>query len=81
MDQKIDEAVKFIHSYAPHITEWVTLKKELLKLLPADKRKLFSTRDPITKKINFNEFEQTIIEQWKVIAGKELYLSRYETKK
>lgn len=76
MDQKIDEAINFIHSYAPHITEWVTLKKELLKVLPADKRKLFSTRDPATKKINFNEFEQSIIEHWKVITGKELYLKQ-----
>jgi hypothetical protein len=81
MDQKIDEAIKFVYSYAPDITEWVILKKELLKLLSADKRKLFSTRDPVTKKTNFNEFEQSIIEHWKVITGKELYLSKYETKK
>jgi len=81
MEQNIDEALKFIHSYAPDISEWVVLKKELLKFLSVDKRRLFSTRDPVTKKLNFNEFEQAIVERWKVIGGKELYLSRYETKK
>lgn len=76
MDPKIEEAIKFVHSYAPDIKEWKVLKKELLKFLPSDCRKVFSTRDSLTKKMNFNEFEKTVVDYWKEITGAELYLEK-----
>lgn len=76
MDPKVEEVINFVHSYAPNITEWKVLKKELLKSLPPSHRKLFSTRDNLTKKMNFNEFEETVAEYWKKIAGVELYLEK-----
>jgi|APGre2960657373_1045057.scaffolds.fasta_scaffold235441_2 hypothetical protein len=76
MDPKVEEVVNFVHSYAPNITEWMVLKKELLKSLPSSHRKLFSTRDSSTKKMNFNDFEKTVVEHWHKIAGVELYLEK-----
>lgn len=72
MDPKIEEAIKFVHAYAPEINEWKVLKKELLKTLAPNYRKLFSTRDPKTKKPNFNDFEKSISLEWKKISGIEL---------
>lgn len=75
MDQKTHEAISFIHSYtAGGITDWKVLKKELLRLLPPDQRKLFSTRNSRTKKQTLNDFEKSVIERWKEITGSCLYL-------
>lgn len=74
MDQKMHEAILFVHSYAFQVSDWKVLKKELLKVLPPDKRKLFSTRDQKTKKQFLNSLEKEIIEEWKKITGKSLYL-------
>lgn len=76
MDPKIEEAINFVHSYAPNLTEWKVLKKEMLKFLPSSHRKLFSTRDAKTKKMNFNDFEKTVLEHWQKITGVELYLEK-----
>ncbi len=76
MEPKILEAIHFVHSYAPDITEWKVLKKELLRTLPSDRRKLFSTRDAKTKKQNFNDFEKDVALQWKKITGIDLYLNK-----
>jgi len=76
MDPKIEETINFVYSYAPNITDWRVLKKELLKSLPSCHRKLFSTRDNSTKKLNFNDFEKTVVEYWQKISGVELYLEK-----
>ena len=74
MDTKIEETLEFIHSYAPTISDWKVLKKELLKSLHPEQRKLFSTRDPVTKNVAINEFELKIIKKWEKVTGIELYL-------
>lgn len=76
MDPKVEEVVNFVHSYAPNITEWKVLKKELLKSLPSSHRKLFSTRDNSTKKMNFNDFEKAVFEYWQKLTGLKLYLEQ-----
>lgn len=76
MDPKIEEAINFVHSYAPDIKEWKILKKELLKFLPVNQRKLFSTRDKKTKEMNFNDLEKSIVERWKIITGMNVYLNK-----
>ena len=72
MNEKIEEALQFIKSYAPDINEWKVLKRELMKCLNPQVRKLFSTRDPITKIQNFNEVEQTVADRWQTITGNEI---------
>lgn len=72
----MEETINFVYSYAPNITDWRVLKKELLKSLPPSHRKLFSTRDNSTKRLNFNDFEKTVVEYWQKIAGVELYLEK-----
>jgi hypothetical protein len=62
---QIDEALHFIMTYASEIKEWKELKKELMKCLHPRLRKSFSTRDPVTKKQNFNEFEKIVFQRWK----------------
>lgn len=76
MDEKVEEVLQFVSSYASSVTEWRVLKKELLRILPPEKRKLFSTRDSKTKAANFNEFEGTVAQRWKEITGVEVYLPR-----
>lgn len=76
MDLKIKDAVDFVHSYASSITEWKTLKKELLRSLHPTARKLFSTRDTKTKVLNFNSLEIEIVEYWKKLTGVDLYLGK-----
>lgn len=76
MDPKIEEAIKFVHAYAPAIAEWKILKKELLKLLHPTERKLLSTRDKKTKILNHNELELEIIARWKELTGTDLYLGK-----
>jgi GGDEF domain-containing protein len=76
MEKRVEEALEFVHSYAPEIKEWKTLKKELLKVLPSDCRKQFSTRDSKTKVLNFNSFEENIATGWKKLSGSDLYLGK-----
>jgi DNA phosphorothioation-dependent restriction protein DptG len=75
MDKKIEETLRSINSYAT-IEDWLSLKKEILKEIPSDKRSLFSTRDPKTKKQSINAFEVEVIALWKEISGTDLYLDR-----
>ena len=76
MDSKIKDAILFVHGYAPQVLDWKVLKKEVLKSLPSEKRKLFSTRDPITKAANFNDLETDVIKLWKELTGIDLYLGK-----
>lgn len=76
MDENVEKALQFVGAYAPSIHEWRVLKKEVMKNLPPASRALFSTRDPVTKKQNFNDFERTVAERWREITGIELIFSR-----
>ena len=76
MDEKVKEAIRFVFSYAKDVTDWKTIKKELLKFLPAEQRKLFSTRDARTKKQIINEFEEAVIKEWQELTGTNLYLDK-----
>lgn len=68
MDPKIEEALQLIKTYAPEIREWKVLKRELMKCLNPQVRKLFSTRDPMTKKQNFNDLERSVSLRWEEIT-------------
>jgi len=73
-DTKIIEALNFVFSYAGHVDEWLTIKKELLKALPSKERMAFSTRDPITKKQRTNDFELKLAKCWFDLSGREVIM-------
>jgi hypothetical protein len=75
IDEKVEEALQFIKTYAYDVKEWKKLKQQILLNLPPEKRKLFSTRDPITKVQNFNDFERSVLNRWIEITGSNFILS------
>jgi hypothetical protein len=80
MEEKVLEAIKFVHTYAPSISDWKILKRELLNNLPMEKRRLFSRRDEKTKKQNFNDFEKNISVLWEEMSGCKLIFRDDEQK-
>ena len=70
--RKIQDQLNEISSYAGDCDDWVTIKKEVMKSIPSSLRKLFSTRDPITKEQNPNEFDILVMEYYYSITGKSL---------
>lgn len=45
-------------------SDWLVVKKQLLKSIPSDIRSNFSTRDYLTKKHTINEFEKSLIQYY-----------------
>lgn len=70
MDPKIVEALSFVYAYANHVDDWIVIKKELLKAMAPEERKLFSTRDPVTKAQRTNDFEYELAHRWSVMTGR-----------
>jgi|TARA_Y100000034_G_scaffold123815_1_gene171144 hypothetical protein len=68
------DQVRFVASYTESCDDWVTIKKEVMKGLPSFLRKHFSTRDPITKEQNLNDFEKELISYYREITGVSLIL-------
>ena len=58
------EAIENVFQYASHISDWLVIKKEILKSIPVEARSLFSQRDPITKKQRVNELEKSLAQFW-----------------
>lgn len=69
---KVEEAIGFVASYASNVSSWTIIKREILNNLPVEYRRLFSRRDPKTKKQNFNEFEKHVTDRWKELTGAEV---------
>jgi len=64
MNENVMSALREIYSYANHVDDWIVIKKELLRTLHPTDRKLFSTRDPITKRQRTNDFERNLAKIW-----------------
>ena len=62
---KLSEVAEF----AGDCDDWVTIKKEVMKLLPSSIRSMFSRRHPITKEQQTNKFEIELINYYKEITG------------
>jgi len=77
-EEAINESLNFVAKYAGNVSDWVVVKKELLKSLPPQYRKRFSTRDPVTKKQSMNDFEISLTKKWESITGKKLILNGHE---
>jgi hypothetical protein len=80
-EERIDEGISFVASYAKGVTDWATLKKELLKFFAPQERKLFSTRDPITKAQRMNEFEEEIARKWTKLTGFHVIITNHDEKR
>jgi len=77
-EEAIDESLNFVARYTSSVSDWITIKKELLKSLPPQYRKRFSTRDPVTKKQSMNDFEISLSKKWESITGKKLIFNGHE---
>ena len=82
MNKRImDDAINFVHSYVGDTTDWIVIKKELLKVLTAHDRMYFSTRDPITKEQSMNTFEKIVADKWYEMTGnRPILIGRNEKK-
>ena len=65
---QVYEKLKFIATYVTE-DDWSQFKRELLNLLSPVNRKIFSTRDPVTKLQALNDFELRLAEHWKELTG------------
>lgn len=81
LERSYVDALSVVHSYASHIDDWVSLKRQLLLVLKPSERKSFSTRDPKTFKQGVNDFEKEIMEKWCVMTGRELILMHDDKEK
>ncbi len=70
----IFEEIKFVSTFAKDCDDWVTIKKEIMRGIPSELRKNFSTRDPKTKEQNLNDFEKCLINYYKEHTGISLIL-------
>ena len=79
---RITNQIKEVSSYVGNCDDWVTIKKEIMKGIPSDLRKLFSRRDPITKEQVPNNFDMIVKEAYERFSGVDLKIrTRSERKK
>jgi hypothetical protein len=77
--ETLDEAISFVAGYVGGTTDWIVIKKELLKTLSPEDRRYFSTRDPVTKKQGLNNFEKIVMEKWYQTTGnRPIFMGRNE---
>lgn len=81
MNENIKKALDYIFSYASDVDDWMTIKKEFLKVLPPRDRIVFSTRDPKTKKQRTNDFERELAAIWSQMTGRRVVFRDDETKR
>ncbi len=72
--ERIIEQIDFVASYASDCDDWVTIKKQIMRGIPSQLRKNFSTRDPITKEQRLNQFEKQVINYYERVTGTSLVL-------
>ncbi len=62
--------IEFLTANMAEETDWLTVKKQLLRVLKPRDRKNFTTRDQLTKRhMPFNPFERAIREHWQQLTG------------
>lgn len=75
------DVLREVFEYASQTDDWIVIKKEVLRALPARLRKHFSLRHPITKKQQTNDFERELAEEWSRMSGREVLFRDDETDK
>lgn len=64
--------IEYVMKYASTSHNWLSIKKEILWLLPPSQRSKFSRRHYSTKKHSLNDFEKEIIAFWGSRTGVDL---------
>lgn len=70
----VKDAMKLVAGYASGTDNWITIKRELLVLLPVNERQLFSRRDELTKQQTINRYEEILINEWFVLTNVRLII-------
>lgn len=66
--ERYEEALIEVASYVDD-DDWIIIKKQLLRVLAADLRTGFTTRDPVTKRHGpMNRFEKNLASIWERIT-------------
>ena len=73
---RIVREIDIVSSYAKNCDDWMTIKKEIMKSIPSNLRKLFSRRDPITKEQVPNDFDMRVIDYYFSITGVKLKIRK-----
>ena len=68
------EYIDFASRVLKENNDWMNFKKIMLKTVPSNMRKKFSTRHPITKEQSLNDFEKKIIDIYYHKTGVKLKL-------
>lgn len=76
LSDDIIQAVHFVHSYASGETDWLKIKKEILKCVKPSSRTAFSSRHPVTKKQEINQFDVAVATYWEGLSGSVLTLKQ-----
>ena len=79
--ERIIEEINFVASYVDDCDDWVTIKKEVMRGIPSEMRKNFSTRDPKTKEQWLNSFEKEVISYYYNMTGITLILRSLSERK
>ena len=66
---KILDELELISTYMGDNDNWMDVKVFLLRGIRPEMRKLFSTRDHLTKKPHLNDFERHLIDIYKNMTG------------
>ena len=72
--EPIIAALEEVMTYVGDTTDWLVVKKQVLKMLPPAARTNFSTRHPKTKKQVPNAMEHAIVEWWHTKTGVRLVI-------
>lgn len=75
------EVLEEVSSYAGECDDWVTVKREIMQRLNPRLRRLFSTRDPITKEQSMNDFEAFLSAKFYEHTGVKLILRTREERR
>tara|TARA_R110001583_G_scaffold48919_14_gene153169 strand:+ start:12 stop:278 length:267 start_codon:yes stop_codon:yes gene_type:complete len=78
---KIIEQIDSVSCYTDDCDDWVEIKKQIMLGLPSHLRKLFSTRDPITKEQRLSDFDREVINYYREKTGISLILRTLEQRR
>jgi hypothetical protein len=72
---RINVALLTFYSYASHVNQWLTVKKNILLMLPSVLRSRFSRRDEKTKLQRPNALEYELMQRWANMTGRDVLFS------
>jgi len=70
-----------VSEFAGGCDDWVTIKIEIMQRLHPSLRRLFSTRDRITKEQSLNDFEKDLVERYRQKTGIDLIVRTREERR